>query len=83
MRPNTVSTPHSHHEREIFIAISGVAKILIDGETIPVAKGDVVAIPPHSEHCIENDGADDFHLYSVWWDRDLATTYLESEDVSQ
>lgn len=83
VRPNTVSMPHSHHEREIFIAISGVAKVVIDGEEIPVSKGDIVAVPPHSEHCIKNDNADDFHLYSVWWDQSMASTYLDSEEVSQ
>jgi mannose-6-phosphate isomerase-like protein (cupin superfamily) len=79
VRPGTRSLPHGHREREIFICISGTAVVVIDGVTHPVTKGDVVTIPPGSEHYIWNNSHEDFHMYCIFWDRASATQYLVEE----
>ncbi|OWW21578.1 cupin domain-containing protein [Noviherbaspirillum denitrificans] len=79
VRPGTRSLPHAHMEREIFICIDGNADVVLDGKPHPLKKGDVVAVPPGSEHFIQNDSGNDFHMYCIFWDKDAATNYLQEE----
>jgi mannose-6-phosphate isomerase-like protein (cupin superfamily) len=78
VRPRTVSLWHEHHERELFIGISGTAEVKMDEKIYPISKGDIIAIPPYTHHCIINNGTNDFHMYSIWWDRALALNYIEA-----
>lgn len=41
---------HSHAEDEIYQISSGTAKINVDGDTSPVAPGDVIHVEPGTEH---------------------------------
>lgn len=75
IEPGTASTPHSHHEYEIFIATSGSATIEADGVRRPFAAGDVAFMPPGSHHTVINDGEQDFLFYSVWWDTEMADRF--------
>ena len=75
IRPRTASTPHSHHEHEIFIAISGSAVLESNGEQAPFRAGDIAHFPPHTPHRVRNDGDADFEMYSVWWDADMAARF--------
>lgn len=77
VRSGTRSTPHSHHEHELFITISGQADIVINGERHPVQKGDLISIPVGAEHYIANEYDEDFHMYTVWWSQEGAATFLE------
>lgn len=81
VRPGTRSTPHSHHERELFIAISGQADIVIAGERFSVGKGDLISIPVGSEHYIANDSEEDFHMYTVWWSQESASEFLNTVEA--
>jgi mannose-6-phosphate isomerase-like protein (cupin superfamily) len=70
--PGAASGAHSHHEYEIWVAMTGSAEIVCDGRRLPFAAGDVVHFPPSSEHQVVNTGVDEFQMYAVWWDSELA-----------
>ena len=75
-RPRTQSVLHSHHEHEIFIAVRGAAVIECDGDRTPFAAGDVAFFRPGRKHRLLNDGPDEFVFYSVWWDEEMATRFV-------
>lgn len=77
VRPNTDSLRHAHEEQEMFIVASGRAKIRLDDEFIEVTKGDFIAIPPDKEHYVINETDEDFHFFTMWWDRETVTEFLE------
>lgn len=66
---------HAHHEYEIFIAVSGEAFLESEGERIVFKQGDVVHFPPHHDHQVINEGAEDFQMYSVWWDPEMTSRF--------
>ena len=65
--PGTASTPHAHHEHEIFIAVAGGAVLESEGEQADFRAGDVVYFPPGVEHRVVNKAETAFEMYSVWW----------------
>lgn len=75
IRPGTASTPHAHHEHEIFIAVRGSAVLESEGKRAPFVAGDIVHFRPHTAHRVVNDGAADFEMYSVWWDENMAARF--------
>jgi mannose-6-phosphate isomerase-like protein (cupin superfamily) len=76
--PGTASTPHSHHEHEIFIALRGEAVVHADGEQRALREGDIAFFPPGSTHHVHNAGPGDFEMYSVWWDEDMSRRFTDS-----
>jgi mannose-6-phosphate isomerase-like protein (cupin superfamily) len=70
--PGTASTPHAHHEYEIFVAVSGEAVLDSAGERSDFRAGDVVYFPPGTEHRVVNNSDTDFEMYSVWWDEEMS-----------
>jgi len=66
---------HSHHEYEIFIAISGEGALEAEGERSPFLPGDIVHFPPGVHHQVINAGDTDFQFYSVFWDSDMAGSF--------
>ncbi len=76
LRSGDESTPHSHHEYEIFIAMTGRAALVVDGERRTFAAGDIVHLPPGCTHKLVNDGPEDFQYYGIWWDAHMSTTFL-------
>jgi mannose-6-phosphate isomerase-like protein (cupin superfamily) len=76
LRSGDESTPHSHHEYEIFIAIAGSAVLDVDGERHDFVAGDIVHLPPGCTHKIVNDRPADFEFYGIWWDADMSTKFL-------
>jgi mannose-6-phosphate isomerase-like protein (cupin superfamily) len=81
VRAGTHSTLHSHHEREIFIAIRGEVMIECDGKQAPFRSGDVAFFQPGLQHRVLNDGDEDFEFYSVWWDGEMAQRFLAADEV--
>ncbi|GAA0706746.1 cupin domain-containing protein [Dactylosporangium roseum] len=75
VRPGTESGMHGHHEYEIWIAMTGVAEIVCEGRRTPFVAGDIVHFPPQVVHQVVNDGDEDFSMYAVWWDADLAAQF--------
>lgn len=76
LRAQTESTPHSHHEYEIFIAMKGSAALDVDGERHDFVAGDIVHLPPGCTHKVVNESAEDFEYYGIWWDADMSEKFL-------
>jgi mannose-6-phosphate isomerase-like protein (cupin superfamily) len=48
---------HSHEEAEqVYIVVSGRGTMTVAGDTQEVAEGDLILVPPATEHSIGNDG---------------------------
>jgi mannose-6-phosphate isomerase-like protein (cupin superfamily) len=75
IEPGEATDPHSHHEYEIFIAISGEGALEAEGERSAFMPGDVVHFPPNVRHSVINAGDTDFQFYSVFWDPDMSERF--------
>jgi mannose-6-phosphate isomerase-like protein (cupin superfamily) len=75
LAPGAVTTPHGHHEHELFIASQGTATISSGGEVRPFRAGDTAYLPPGEVHQIVNVGDTEFRMYSVWWDTEMAIRF--------
>jgi len=76
LREGDASTPHSHHEYEVFIAMAGSAVLDVDGQQYDFVAGDIAHLPPGCVHKVINDSPGDFEYYGIWWDCDMSTTFL-------
>lgn len=57
---------HSHEESEqVYVVCSGAGKMTVAGDTQPIATGDLVLVPPATDHSINNDGDEDLCCVSV------------------
>lgn len=81
LEPGAATTPHCHHEHEIFIAAVGTATISSDGKLMPFNAGDTAYLPPGETHQITNIGAGEFRMYSVWWDPEMAERFTADDPV--
>ncbi len=75
LEPGASTTPHAHAEFEIFLAVSGTATISSDGRVSPFVAGDIAYLPPGETHQIVNVADQDFRMYSVWWDEQMAERF--------
>ncbi|CAI0834453.1 cupin domain-containing protein [Serratia ficaria] len=73
----TASTPHEHHEYEIFVAIKGEAFIVCEGEKTRFKAGDTVQFPPFTRHCVLNESLEPFEMYSIWWDAEMSSHFAQ------
>jgi len=56
----------SHEEAEqVYVVVSGSGTMSATGDTQRLAVGDLVLIPPATDHAVANDGADTLALVSV------------------
>jgi L-ornithine N5-oxygenase len=78
IRPGTSSTPHSHHEAEIFVAIEGEAILETSGKQQVFRKGDTAYFEPGMTHRVINTGQNDFVMYSIWWDDEMSKRQLQN-----
>jgi oxalate decarboxylase/phosphoglucose isomerase-like protein (cupin superfamily) len=68
LKPGRTSSPHSHDEHETFIVVRGEGEMRVGDDTMRVASGDVVYLPPESRHSITNvSPTDDLHILCLWW----------------
>jgi mannose-6-phosphate isomerase-like protein (cupin superfamily) len=68
VRPNEATSPHSHDEEETFIILGGAGVISIDERTESVQRGDVIYLPRHSRHTIQNTSAEQpLEFLTIWW----------------
>jgi mannose-6-phosphate isomerase-like protein (cupin superfamily) len=74
--PGGASTPHTHHEYEIFIAVTGRGTLMADGERRPFTAGDIAFLPPGCTHQVVNDDLEDFEYYGIWWDAAMSSSFL-------
>jgi mannose-6-phosphate isomerase-like protein (cupin superfamily) len=77
LREETESTPHSHHEYEIFIAMTGQATLVVDDERRRFEAGDIAHMRPGSTHYVINDSPGDFEFYAIWWDDTLSARFID------
>jgi mannose-6-phosphate isomerase-like protein (cupin superfamily) len=75
--PGTSSSPHEHHEYEIFVAIKGQAFIVCEGIKTPFNEGDTVQFSPFTQHCVINEADEPFEMYSIWWDADMSARFTQ------
>ncbi|TQM78756.1 mannose-6-phosphate isomerase-like protein (cupin superfamily) [Saccharothrix saharensis] len=68
LSPHAVSTPHAHHENEVFFIVEGKGTMRIDDEVRPVGFGDTIFVTRGSEHELTNDADTRLVYLSVWWD---------------
>ncbi|MDQ2814652.1 MAG: cupin domain-containing protein [Actinomycetota bacterium] len=73
--PGQATDAHSHHEYEIFIAISGEGALEAEGERRSFMPGDIVHFPPGVHHQVINAGKGEFQFYSVFWDADMSEKF--------
>ena len=68
---------HLHPYAEAFVVESGTARFLVDGETIEVAAGNVVVVPPETPHGFKNPGDEMLRVVSVHPSPTVLQTDLE------
>lgn len=57
----------AHEETEIYYIIEGNAILWLDDDSIPVKPGDIIVIPPHTWHWIDNTMNDNiFKIFTFW-----------------
>ncbi|WP_268799651.1 cupin domain-containing protein [Pseudomonas huanghezhanensis] len=74
---HTSSSPHCHHEYEIFIALKGNAFIISEGKKTLFKAGDVVHFPPNLQHSVINESDETFEMFSIWWDEEMARKFSQ------
>ncbi|MFL6162614.1 MAG: cupin domain-containing protein [Jatrophihabitantaceae bacterium] len=82
LQPGAVTTPHAHHEHELFIATQGSATISSNGEVRPFNAGDTAYLPPGELHQIVNVGDGEFRMYSLWWDPEMAARFSAETEAA-
>jgi mannose-6-phosphate isomerase-like protein (cupin superfamily) len=82
LRPGEESTPHAHHEYEIFIALAGSGVLIVDDERRPFAAGDIAHLTPGSRHRVVNDSGQDFEYYGIWWDTEMSAAFVARHETS-
>jgi len=64
--PGVSEELRSHEEAEqVYVVVSGVGTMSATGDTQNLAAGDLVLIPPATDHSVANDGAEPLALVSV------------------
>lgn len=58
-KPNHEPKPHSHKYEQIAIILEGEAEFNVGDETVKLAEGGYVVIPPHVEHYLKAVGNKD------------------------
>jgi mannose-6-phosphate isomerase-like protein (cupin superfamily) len=76
VRAGTESTPHAHHEYEIFIAVSGRSTLYVDDDRRDFVAGDIAYMPPGSTHRVAAGSDVDFEYYSIWWDTEMSHSFV-------
>jgi mannose-6-phosphate isomerase-like protein (cupin superfamily) len=57
---------HSHEEAEqVYIVVSGSGTMTVAGDTQEVSSGDLVLVPPATDHSISNGNSNDLCCVSV------------------
>jgi mannose-6-phosphate isomerase-like protein (cupin superfamily) len=57
---------HSHEEAEqVYVVAEGAGALTVAGDTQPISRGDLVMVPPATDHSIANDGTEDLCCLSV------------------
>lgn len=56
----------SHEEAEqAYVVVRGSGTMSVAGDTQAVSEGDLILVPPATEHSVRNDGGEDFACLSI------------------
>jgi mannose-6-phosphate isomerase-like protein (cupin superfamily) len=56
----------SHEEAEqAYVVVRGTGTMSVAGDTQSVSEGDLILVPPATEHSVRNDGDEDFACLSI------------------
>lgn len=64
------SVPHLHHEIEMFIILKGCGIIKNSESFSTITNGDIILSPPFESHSLVNEGDEELHFVSLWWDNE-------------
>jgi len=67
LKPGEDMHRHStENNEELLVFLSGKARVLLGNETLTMEAGQVLYIPPRTEHALHNDGPDELrYIYTV------------------
>ena len=67
LQPHTRTEGGAHDDAEIYYIVDGVGDVWLDDDRIPVKNGDIIVIPPHVFHWVDNTKSDKpFVLFTFW-----------------
>ncbi|MCL1855204.1 MAG: cupin domain-containing protein [Clostridia bacterium] len=67
LKPGSRTGGGAHEDVEIYYIVSGEGDVWMDEDRIPVKSGDIIVIPPHVFHWIDNTKSDKpFILFTFW-----------------
>ncbi len=84
--PGSGQRPHSHAPEQVYVIVRGRGRMKVGGEERVVVEGDLIHIPPHTLHGIEN-ASDEVLTYvsaatpAVDWEAFYDTGPLHAEDL--
>jgi mannose-6-phosphate isomerase-like protein (cupin superfamily) len=59
-------SPHYHEDmQEVFVIFQGVARLVVDGESVTLRRGDAVRIEPNEVHQMWNVGSEDVEYMAM------------------
>lgn len=68
----------AHEDTEIYYIVEGTGFVWLDEDQIAVKPGDIIVIPPHCFHWIDNTRNDKpFRLFTFWPRQELNGVYFE------
>ena len=67
LKPGCRTDGGAHDEVEIYYIVSGEGDVWLDEDRVPTKKGDIIVIPPHVFHWIDNTKSDKpFVIFTLW-----------------
>jgi mannose-6-phosphate isomerase-like protein (cupin superfamily) len=65
LAPGTTGTPHTVDREEIFVSLAGRAVARLGEETVALAPGDTLVVPPHVPFSLANPHAEPFEALAA------------------
>lgn len=72
----------AHEETEIYYIVAGSGILWLDEDHFPVKPGDIIVIPPHVFHWIDNTmNKEDFKLFTLWPKQEQNDVYFTRKEA--
>jgi mannose-6-phosphate isomerase-like protein (cupin superfamily) len=65
MQPGTPANVHRLSREEIIVAVSGAARVSIDGVEAELTAGGAVVVPPYTDFALFNPGSEPFEAVAI------------------
>jgi mannose-6-phosphate isomerase-like protein (cupin superfamily) len=75
--PGASQVVHSHDPEQVYVVVAGEGVMTLGEETRAVEAGDLIHVPPNTDHGIENTGTETLEYVSA------ATPAFDSADVEE